>query len=106
MRKVGGDLLRVRLPDRHPIVRQDGEPRFRLADDALRVVNAEVRKIRPAVHQDGVDQHHIGLVLLGDALVVSGVGDPTEPVAETKTVRLTWCTWRPLVVNVSPLTEY
>ena len=69
-------------------MREDGEPRLGLADDALRVIDAEVRELRPAVQKDRVDQHHVGLVLLGDAVVVRGVCDPAQRVAKTKTVRL------------------
>src|SRR5438270_1784103 len=88
LRQLGRDRLGIGAPDRHPIVGQDRELRFGLADDALSVVDAEVGKLRPAVQQDRVDQHHLCLVLLRYAVVIGGIGDPAEPVAKTKTVRL------------------
>src|SRR5438034_3445105 len=83
--EVRRNLPRMRAPDRHPEVRDDREARFRVANDALDVGEAKVRQARPALHEHEMDDHHAGLVLLGDAFVVLGVGHPAEPVAEAET---------------------
>src|SRR5690348_14908848 len=85
---AGRDLLRVLAPYRHPEVGEEGGAWSRRADDPLRVVDAQVRQLRPAVEKDGVHEHDARPVLLGDTVVVSGVGDPPKPVAEAEAVRL------------------
>ena len=40
------------------------------------------------MQKDRVQNHHVRPVLLGNAVVVRGIGDPAQPVAETKTVGL------------------
>src|SRR6266571_2334648 len=83
--EVRRNLPRMRAPDRHPEVRDDREARFGVANDALDVGEAKVRQARPALHEHEMDDHHAGLVLLGDAFVVLRVGHPAEPVAEAET---------------------
>src|SRR5690348_14356718 len=85
---VGGQLPWMCAPHGHPEVSQNGESRLGVADDSLRVVEAEVREALAALHQHKVDDHDLGLVLFGDALVVLGVGHPSKLVAEAKPERL------------------
>src|SRR5487761_318894 len=86
--QVRGELPRMRAPHGHAVVGEDGELGFCLADDALGVVEAQVWQLGAALHQHRVDHHHIGFVLLRDAVVEGGIGDPAEPIAETETVGL------------------
>src|SRR2546423_7229366 len=83
--EVCRNLPGMRAPDRHAEVRDDRKSRLGVANDALDVREAEVRQARPALHEHQVNDHHIRLVLLGDALVVLGGGDPAEPIAAAKT---------------------
>src|SRR6202521_13656 len=78
----------MRAPHRHAVVREDGEARLRVADDPLRIVEAEMRKPGATLHENQVDHHHIRLVLLRDAVVVGGVGHPSEAVAKPEFVCL------------------
>src|SRR5882672_6269755 len=88
LRQVGRELPGMCAPDRHAVVREDGKPRLCLTDDPLRIRKAQVRQLGSAIHEDGVDHHDVRLVLLRDSVVVSGVGHPAEPVAETKSIGL------------------
>src|SRR6267378_5284020 len=88
LREVGRDLPGVGAPDRHAVMGEDGKAGLGLTDDPLRIRQAKVRQLGATVHEHCVDDHDVGLVLLRDPVVVSRVGDPTEPVAETESVRL------------------
>src|SRR5712692_4248003 len=88
LREVGGQLPWVGAPHCHPEMREDGEPRLGVPDDAFDVGKAQVREARATLHQHEVDDHHLGLVLLGDAFVVLGIRHPAELVGEAEPERL------------------
>src|SRR5437660_3521645 len=88
LREVGGQLPGVRAPHGHPVVGENCKARLGVADDSLSVVEAQVGQTRATLHEDDVDDHDLGSVLLRDAVVVLGVGNPAEPVPEPKSQRL------------------
>src|SRR5258708_36492054 len=86
--EVCGEFPRMGAPNSHAEVREDRELRFGVANDALGVVETGMGELRPTLHQHQMDDHHVGFVLLRDAVVVLGVGDPAELVAEAEAIGL------------------